>query len=247
MTHKKAVITGANSGIGKSFAFRCAKEGYDLLLIARKNELLEECSEQITSKYHVNVDIIQADLSKIEDLNVVTSHISRDASIEVLINNAGFAIPSFFLESDIETQLNMLRVHNEAMLRLTRAVLPIMKTNKKGIIINVASTMAYIPFVANSVYCASKAFINTFSDILQREVKEFGIVVQSLNPGRTKTDFQNTKAFKNVEKINANIKEMSPEVVVDTSFKELGKKVIYFTSGAFAFNAWVIFALDWVI
>ncbi len=92
-----------------------------------------------------------------------------------------------------------------------------------------------------------KAFINTFSDILQREVKEFGIVVQSLNPGRTKTDFQNTEAFKNVEKINANIKEMSPEVVVDTSFKELGKKVIYFTSGAFAFNAWVIFALDWVI
>ncbi len=78
MTHKKAVITGANSGIGKSFAFRCAKEGYDLLLIARKNELLEECSEQITSKYHVNVDIIQADLSKIGRLECGNiAHIQR--------------------------------------------------------------------------------------------------------------------------------------------------------------------------
>ena len=101
-----------------------------------------------------------------------------------------------------------------------------MKKNNKGIIINVASTMAYIPFVANSVYCASKAFINVFSDVLQREVKGYGIVIQSLNPGRTKTDFHNTEAFKKVEKINTNVKEMSPDAVVDVSFRKLGKKLI---------------------
>ena len=201
MINRKAVITGANRGIGKSFALRCAEEGYELLLIARNKELLNECLKQITEKYNVKVVIIQADLSKYEDVKAVISQISEDTSIEVLINNAGFAIPSFFAESDIETQLDMVRVHNEATLRLTRAVLPVMKKNNKGIIINVASTMAYIPFVANSVYCASKAFINVFSDVLQREVKGYGIVIQSLNPGRTKTDFRNTEALKMLKKL----------------------------------------------
>jgi short-subunit dehydrogenase len=226
MINKKAVITGGNRGIGKSFALRFAKEGYDLLLIARNKELLDGCLKQIADKYSVKVAFIQADLSKYEDVIAVVSRISEDSSIEALVNNAGFAVPSFFAESDIEAQLDMVRVHNEAMMRLTRAVLPMMEKNKKGVIINVASTMAYIPFVANSVYCASKAFINVFSEVLQREVKGYGIIVQSLNPGRTKTDFHNTEAFKNVEKIITNVKEMSTEVVVDASFRKLGKKLI---------------------
>ena len=226
MIIRKAIITGANRGIGKSFALRFAKEGYDLLLIARDKKLLNDCSQQIMDEFHINVSVIPADLSKYEDVKTIVSQISEDPSVEVLINNAGFAVPSFFAESDIEKQLDMVRVHNEAVLMLTRAVLPIMKKNKKGIIVNVASTLAYIPFVANSVYCASKAFLNIFSDVLQREVKGFGIVVQSLNPGRTKTDFHNREAFKNVEKLNTNVKEMSPEEIVDVSFRELGKKLI---------------------
>ena len=89
MINRKAVITGANRGIGKSFALRCAEEGYELLLIARNKELLNECLKQITEKYNVKVVIIQADLSKYEDVKAVVSQISEDTSIEVLINNAG--------------------------------------------------------------------------------------------------------------------------------------------------------------
>ncbi|NVO10604.1 MAG: SDR family NAD(P)-dependent oxidoreductase [Bacteroidales bacterium] len=224
--NKKAVITGANRGIGKCFAMKCAQKGYDLLLIARDNGMLEECFKEIKSKYTVDVTIISADLSKPEDVKALVLKISEDTSIELLINNAGFAIPSFFIESDIEAQMDMVRVHNEALLRLTRAVLPIMKNNRKGAIINVSSTLAYIPFVTNSVYCASKAFINVFSDILQREVKGYGILVQALNPGRTKTDFYNRAAFQNVEKTNPKNKEISPEAVVDISFRKLGKSVV---------------------
>lgn len=223
---RKAVITGASRGIGRSFALRCAKEGYDVLLVARNKDLLDECRRQIVHEHGVSAAIIEADLSKCEDVRSVASMIAAESSVEVLVNNAGFAVPSFFAESDIEAQLDMVRVHDGAMLRLTRAVLPQMKRNAKGIIVNVASTLAWMPFVANSVYCASKAFVNTFSSVLQREVRAFGIVVQSLNPGRTRTDFHNTQAFEKVEKISANVKEMTPDAVVEASFSKLGKKVI---------------------
>lgn len=222
----KAIITGANRGIGKCFALESAKRGYDLVLIARNSELLEKCSKEIRDRYDVDITIISSDLSKTEDVNSIASRISEDPTIELLINNAGFAVPSFFVDSDIDAQLDMVHVHNEATLRLTRAVLPTMKNNRKGAIINVASTLAYIPFVANSVYCASKAFINVFSDVVQREVKKYGIIIQALNPGLTETDFHKTGAFTNVDKIDTPMKAMAPEVVVDISFRQLGKKLI---------------------
>lgn len=223
---KTAIITGATRGIGKCFALECAKRGYDLFLIARNEKLLEECAQAIESQYRVNTTTVSADLSRTEDVKYLAAQISKESSVSLLINNAGFAIPSFFADSDIEEQLKMVRVHDEAMLRLTRAVLPIMKENKSGSIIHVASTMAYLPFVTNSVYCASKAFINTFSNVLQREVRGYGITIQALNPGLTKTDFHNTDAFEKGKGMKDAYKAMTPEDVVNISFEELGKKLI---------------------
>ncbi len=223
---KQAVITGASKGLGKCFAWECAKRGYDLFLIARSKQLLTELAVEIKVKYGVNVTTMPADLSREPEVKSLADKLSKMPAIELLINNAGFAIPSLFADSDIEAQLNMVRVHNEAMLRLTRAILPGMKNNKKGSIINVSSTMAYIPFVANTVYGASKAFINTFSDVLQREVQAYGITIQALNPGLTRTEFHKTDAFKRIKKMDKNRRAMAPEDVVQISFENLGKKLI---------------------
>jgi len=222
----RVIITGANRGLGRAFAIRCAREGYDLTLVARDTGLLKKCAGEISGIAPVPVETMSVDLSDADQVKELARDLSSRDDIVMLINNAGFAIPEEFCDCDIDLQLTMIRVHDEASLRLARAVLPSMKRRGKGVIINVASTLAYIPFVSNSVYCASKAFINVFSEVLQREVRRYGITVQALNPGMTKTDFHSTEVFKKVKSFKKNVREMEPEQVVDHSFRKLGKRLI---------------------
>jgi short-subunit dehydrogenase len=227
MYRKKALITGGSSGIGACFAKKAASIGYDVILIARNKRNLEKIADEISLQYHVSVETIIADLTdetNVENLTKIVNHIDN---LGLLVNNAGFAVPQNFAESDIEKQLDMVRVHINAHLKLTRAALPMMLKNKDGAIINVCSTLAFIPFKENSVYCASKAFLNVFSEVLQKEVQGTGLQVQALNPGGTNTNFHQTDAFAGRSRSRkTEAYYMNPEEVVEYAFRKLGKQLI---------------------
>lgn len=128
---KSALITGASSGIGKVFAEKLAEEGYDLVLAARRRELLEKLADELQTKYLINVEVISVDLSKIPDIQKLEKYIMGIKNLEILVNDAGFGIKTGnFAGSDIEKQIDMITVHITAPVRLCRAALPIMITNK---------------------------------------------------------------------------------------------------------------------
>jgi short-subunit dehydrogenase len=222
-----AVITGASSGIGKAFAHKCASLNYNLLLVARNEQKLKSTADTLIKEYNVKCKIIAADLSVDGDVDKLVKAVENDRAISILVNNAGFAIPQKLIQSDIEAQLEMVKVHIIAVVRLTHAVLRILIEKKSGSIINVASTLAFASFPNNSIYCASKAFINSFTKTLYYEYLNSGIVFQALNPGLTKTNFHKTEAFKHIKMDSSDDKiTMLPEDVVEYSFSKLGKQVI---------------------
>lgn len=224
----KALITGASSGIGEQFARKLAALNNDLVLVARRKEKLDALANDLENQYGVQIDVIQADLSLENDVIKVENYINQNSDISILINNAGFAIPEIFSESNVDKQLSMIYVHNIACVRLTHASIKYMKKMNKGIIINTASTLAYMPMEKNSVYCASKAFINSFSEVVNYESKDMGIIVQALNPGLTHTSFHSTDFFEKLEKPKyPESIWMSVEEVVLQSLKNLGKKVVF--------------------
>lgn len=224
---KTALITGASSGIGKAFAFKCASLGYDLILIARNEKNLALTADEVSGKYNTQCKIIPADLSVDEDVDKLVNIIKKDNSIFMLINNAGFAVPQKLIECDIEKQLDMIKVHIVAVTKLTKAALSVMLENTSGTIINVASSLAFASFPNNSIYCASKAYVNSFTKTLFYEYPYSGLVFQALNPGLTKTNFHNTDSFSHIKgKDSSDSITMMPEEVVDYSFDKLGKRLI---------------------
>lgn len=227
MGNRKIVITGASSGIGAEFARKAASNGMDIVLVARNQKKMEALSAELQSKFHISVHIMPADLAKEEEVGKLIESLKRIGSIDMLVNDAGFAVPQIFSECDIDKQLDMVHVHIEAHMRLTRALLPDMVARRKGWIVFVSSTFAFIPYQKNSVYCASKAFLNVFVKVLKRELKGTGVVVQGLNPGGTSTNFHNTEAFQTAKRAKTPKSFiMQPDEVVEYSFHHLGKKLI---------------------
>lgn len=184
---KVALITGASSGLGEAFARKLASQGYNLVLVARREERLSALSNELQTNHPVKVEIIVADLTRDSDTERVETKISTMEKVDVLINNAGFATTGTFADVDLHGQLGMIALHIIAPTRLTRAALTRMQ--KGGIIINVASLGAFVTVPENVTYCATKAYLVVFSETLQLEVKEKGIRVQALCPGFTRTEF----------------------------------------------------------
>lgn len=184
---KVALITGASSGLGEAFARKLASQGYNLVLVARREERLSALSNELQTNHPVKVEIIVADLTRDSDIERVETKISTMENVDVLINNAGFATTGTFADVDLHGQLGMVALHIIAPTRLTRAALTRMQ--KGGIIINVASLGAFVTVPENVTYCATKAYLVVFSETLQLEVKEKGIRVQALCPGFTRTEF----------------------------------------------------------
>lgn len=185
----KALITGASSGLGAEFARQLAARGYDLILVARRVPRLKTLAEELQKQYHVMVEVIRADLANEDDLNHVERVIRAQGQLSILVNNAGFGAPGPFAESDIERQLDMIRLHNMAVIALTREVLPGMLAQHSGAIINTSSTAAFLPLFEHANYSASKAYLNSFSEAVQLEIGSQGVYIQALCPGFTETEF----------------------------------------------------------
>lgn len=225
-----ALVTGASSGIGKAYAQSLARQGYDLILVARRRELLESLGEELGSRYGIEADVLTADLTRDEEVIRVAEQIEAAADLSMLVNNAGFAVETLFAESDIERQLDMVRIHDMAAMRLTRAALPGMLARRRGYIVNLSSMGGFFPFPGNAIYNASKAFLVTFTETLQLELAGTGVHVQVLCPGFTHTGFHAAENL-DVSDIPAGM-WMNADEVVEESLRALQRGKVVFIPGS---------------
>ncbi len=187
---KRALITGASGGIGLELARIHAAAGDDLILVARSLEKLESIKKEFEGEHGIDVKIIPIDLAVKDAAREVFEKMEMDGlHADYLINNAGLGDFGFFHESSWEKQEMMVSLNITALIQLTWLVLPGMIRRGGGKILNVASTAAFQPGPTMSVYFASKAFVLSFSEAINNELKDKGVTVTALCPGSTDTGF----------------------------------------------------------
>ncbi len=186
-----ALITGASSGIGAAFAWELAGRNYDLILVARRRERLDELARGLAQSAGVTVETIVADLTCDPDVKSVAGRLRTEEGLELLVNSAGFGTTGFFFEADPQGQEDMHRLHVLATVVLTRAALGPMVNRNRGAIINVSSVAAFIPSGANVSYNSTKAWMNVFTESINLELRALDsrVRVQALCPGFTVTEF----------------------------------------------------------
>src|SRR5579862_9143087 len=186
-----ALITGSSSGIGAAFASQLAARGYDLLLVARRRDKLEEIAAALRQSHRANSEILPADLTVDNQLRAVEQRIAAADNLGLLVNNAGFGTRGKFFAMDVDSQDQMHRLHVLATMRLTHAALPGMTARRKGGIINVSSVAAFWQSPGSISYCATKCWMNSFTEGLALELKSVGspVKVQALCPGYTLSEF----------------------------------------------------------
>lgn len=220
-----ALVTGASSGIGALYAEKLAQRGYDLILVARNRERLNALASSISTRTGRAVEVQPADLNDRAELARVEEQLHTDASITLLVNNAGMGTHTPLLQSDVEQMTRMVELNVTAPMRLAYAAVPGFVARGKGAIINVASIVAIAPETLNGVYGGSKAFVLAFSQSLQKELVDTGVQVQVVLPGATATDFWATGGLP-VEHLDQRI-VMRAEDLVDAALLgfERGEKV----------------------
>ncbi|MEN9800720.1 MAG: short-chain dehydrogenase [Pseudomonadota bacterium] len=185
-----ALVTGGNSGIGLDLARLFARDGHDLVLVARDAGRLEQAAAELRG-FKVNVETCVADLGRPGGLDAVKAALGdRVGKVEVLVNNAGYGLQGAFAETPLEAELGMLQVNVVALTALTKWVLPGMVAARRGRILNVGSTAGFPPGPFMAVYYASKAYVNSLSQALSAELEGTGVTVTVLCPGPVETRFQ---------------------------------------------------------
>ncbi|PDT16536.1 SDR family oxidoreductase [Rhizobium sp. J15] len=222
MTHEHkgtALITGASSGIGAIYAHRLARQGYDLIIVARNEERLKALASRLTAETGRTVETVVADLGSKAGLSRVESVLKEDRSITLLVNNAGFGGTAPLLAADVDKMQEMIELNVTALMRLTYAAVPGFVGRGGGTIINIASIVAIAPELLNGVYGGTKAFVLAFSQSLKHELAEKNIRIQAVLPGATATEFWGI-AGTPVEHLPNEI-VMSAEDMVDASLAGL--------------------------
>jgi uncharacterized protein len=186
---KTALITGASSGIGSEFARQLAARGHGLILVARRTDRLAALATELQGQYGITAEPLAADLATTEGVKKVAARLAELNTLALLVNNAGFGISGTLAKAELQGQLDMLNVHMIATMHLSHAALPGMITRGSGGIINVASLAAFMALPGEVNYCATKAYLVTFSQGLAAEVRRKGVRVQALCPGFTITEF----------------------------------------------------------
>jgi short-subunit dehydrogenase len=180
-----ALITGASSGIGEEFARQLAAMGYDVILVARRKERLEDLAEELPTQVHV----VTCDLgSEAEELPGQVAKLG--VGVDLLVNNAGFGLRGHFADLDTGREAEMVRVNCEAVVTLTHAFLPAMIERGQGGVITVASTAGMQPLPYETTYAATKAFAISFMEALSMELRGTGVKCLVVNPGPVKTEWQ---------------------------------------------------------
>lgn len=214
----KALITGASSGIGKAIAKELSKEGYDLVLVSRDQEKLEQAKKEIDE----NAEIIALDLSDSENCKKLYKKVGE---IDLLINNAGFGTFGEFTDTDLEKELSLINTNITAVHILTKLYMQDMENRQKGQILNVASIAGYLPGPLMGTYYASKAYVVRLTQSIKAELKKkkSKIKISLLNPGPVDTNFNKVAGVK------FNLTSQTPEYVAKYTIKKLKKNKFMIT------------------
>lgn len=217
--HKTALITGASSGIGLELARLFAQDGYNLVLVARSQENLEKLAKEMEFEHRVTATIIVQDLTEPDAAQKIAEQLARtEIQVDVLVNNAGTQVYGEFAAANIDALLAVIQVNSTALVHLTHLLLPGMIRRGGGRILNTGSTGAFTPGPLNAVYCATKAFVLSFSQALGAELAGTGVTVTALCPGATDTAFvtrhgmQDVRIFRN---------KMAPERAARAGYQAL--------------------------
>lgn len=225
---KTALITGASSGIGYEFTSLFAKDGYNLVLVARSEQQLMQLAQQLEDKFGISVRVIAKDLSNASAPEEISTELQQaGVTIDVLVNNAGFATYGMFAEIDLATELQEMQVNMVTLTHLTKLFLPDMLKKRWGKILNVASTAAFQPGPLMAVYYATKAYVLSFSEALADELRGTGVTVTTLCPGPTASGFQE-RAHVEVTRLVSSKKIMDAARVARAGYRALiaGKTVV---------------------
>jgi short-subunit dehydrogenase len=214
------VITGASKGLGKYFARALAARKQNLVVVARSKEKLEALASELRELQGILAEPIESDLSAPgAGLELAQKLRERNIQTELLVNNAGFGERGKFLELSLERQLQMIRLHNTAVVELTYELLPAMIEQGQGGIINVSSMAGFQPVPFAAMYSATKSFLTTFSMALREELRPTGVKVVTVCPGRLRADPEDPEALETRQKVPGG--EQSHEDVVNETLKKL--------------------------
>lgn len=223
MKNNYVLITGASSGIGKEMAKIYAQKGHNLILVARRIEILEELKNEYSN---LDIHILQKDLSNIACCQEIYEYTQdKGLFVETLINNAGVGLFGDFIETDLERELSMINLNISSLISLTKLYLVNMKKENRGQILNVSSVASFMPGPKMSVYYATKAFVTSFTNALSHELKDTNIKVSILAPGATSTGFVKSSNLEN-SKLFDNMRVQSAETVAKYALDNLGKRLI---------------------
>jgi short-subunit dehydrogenase len=190
MSRQTVLITGASSGIGRSLAELFARDGYDVVLVARRAAELQEQARDLADRHRVVARAIPADLAKAEGAPFLYTQLQRiGIDVDVLVNNAGVGMQGAFAELPLDRQLQMIHLNATALTTLTRLLIPGMLARRRGGILNVGSTAGFQPGPFMAVYYATKAYVVSFTEAIAEELDGSGLRVTCLAPGPTATGF----------------------------------------------------------
>lgn len=225
-----ALVTGASAGLGAEFCRQLAQRCDVIIGVARRREPLAALAAELAGS--VEMHLVEADLGTIEGVAATMEVIRQKGPVDYLVNNAGFSTFGHFTDLPIDSQRDMVSLHNDTSITLCRAAIPFMRELGGGHIINVSSVGAFVPGKGLAVYGATKAFLNYYSQALQAELTGTGIEVQALCPGYTRTDFH--QPMKDAGFDHSRIPQemwMSADEVVAISLAALGKGQVLVVPG----------------
>jgi short-subunit dehydrogenase len=219
-----ALVTGASAGIGREFAHQLAARARLLMLVARREERLQQLRAELSARHpHLTVVVRAADLSQPEEVHRLCDELEKEGTqLDLLVNNAGLGDYGAFARSDPVRDEKIMAVNVVALTLLTRRLLPQMIARRRGAIINVSSSASFLPIAGMALYAATKAFVTSFSEGLRMELRGTGVRVTALCPGPVHTEFNNVA--RRGEKTDVSAPEfthVAPEVVVRSALRAI--------------------------
>lgn len=195
-TWNTALVTGASRGIGEAFARELAAQRSNLVVVARDAERLKHLAAELEAQHAVSVEVVAADLVDPDDRGAVEARLSDPARpVDLLVNNAGFGTTGAFEQLAVDREDEEIQLNVTALVRLTHAVLPQMIERGSGTVLNVSSVAGVVPAPGSATYCATKSFVNTFTDSIHEELRGSGVTATAVLPGFTRTGFQDTASY----------------------------------------------------